>query len=83
LLVGGGLGVLFFFIAQAIGGTIAGWVSAGVGGGLLFILILGLPLLFLAGLRETYLSTVWTLTYRELITIMQQKSILPGNGENI
>jgi hypothetical protein len=35
-------------------------------GGTLFLLIVGLPLLFLGGLKVSYISTVWTLTYRAL-----------------
>ena len=30
------------------------------------MLVIGLPMLFLSGLKETYVSTVWTLAYREL-----------------
>ena len=32
----------------------------------IFILTVGAPWLFLNGLKETYISTTWTLTYREL-----------------
>jgi hypothetical protein len=32
----------------------------------LFLLVLVAPLVFLGGMREVFLSSVWTLTYREL-----------------
>ena len=66
LLVGGGLGISVYFLAQAISSQVAGWVSGAIVGISLFLLVFLLPLLFMGGLKETYLSTVWTLTYREL-----------------
>lgn len=58
-----------------LAGTIVGlfvqdivpWIVAGVIGLPLFILIVGAPLLFLDGLKETFLSSTWTLTYREVM----------------
>ena len=44
----------------------AAWIVAGVAAGALFILVLAVPLTFLDGLKETFLSSTWTLTYREL-----------------
>jgi hypothetical protein len=35
----------------------------------LFLFVLVAPLVFLAGLREVFLSATWTLTYRELSTV--------------
>ena len=66
LLAGGGVGLGLFFGVQALANMPAGIVAAVVLGGLLFLLILGLPLLFLGGLRETYFSTTWTLAFREI-----------------
>jgi len=42
---------------------------------LIFIVVVSLPMLFLGGLRETYLSTAWTLTYRELVA----KAVFPAS----
>jgi hypothetical protein len=58
LLVGGATGLfssgeLPVFLALAVGIP-------------LFLLVLVAPLILLAGLREVFLSTTWTLTYREL-----------------
>lgn len=42
------------------------WVIGGGIGLLIFLAILAPPMLFLSGLYETFASTTWTLTYREL-----------------
>lgn len=42
------------------------WLIAGLVGFPLFFLVFGLPLLALRGIYETFRSTVWTMTYREL-----------------
>ena len=52
--------------ANAAAGEVAGWISGGVVTGLIFFVVVALPSLFLGGLSETFKSTVWTLTYREL-----------------
>ncbi len=63
-------------LGGAIGFTIGGLMSlisqgalpivVGVMAGLpIFIILMVIPLGFLDGLRETYMSSVWTLTYRE------------------
>jgi hypothetical protein len=72
LVAGGGVGAAIYFLVQALTTTIAGVVTALIIGGLLFLLILSLPLLFLTGLKETYLSTTWTLAYRELNALALQ-----------
>jgi hypothetical protein len=63
LLLGGLLGGLVYLVTAALA---AGWVYAVALGGLLFIAILGIPLTFVGGLLQTYLSSTWTLTYRTL-----------------
>ncbi len=61
-LLAGGLTAIFvhgqapFIVGAAIGLPI-------------LILVIGLPLLFLGGLWETYRSSAWTLTFRELLTL--------------
>lgn len=42
------------------------WIVAAIVGLPLFFLVFGVPALFLGGLYETFKSTTWTLTYREL-----------------
>ncbi|MBC8264113.1 MAG: hypothetical protein H8E47_08340, partial [Anaerolineales bacterium] len=44
----------------------APWIVAGAMGLPVFILVLAAPLAFLGGLFEVFLSSTWTLTYREL-----------------
>jgi hypothetical protein len=61
LIIGGTVGLLF--------GWIAGLVVGGLVGGLIFVLLLIASMTFLKGLRMTFLSTLWTLTYRELLAI--------------
>jgi hypothetical protein len=61
-LVVGGLTSLIF-------GWIAGLIAGGVAGFLIFLALLIVSTTFLKGLRMTFLSTLWTLTYRELLAI--------------
>ncbi len=68
--------VALVFGVSAVGGgltaLLASLVSAGsirtitIFGALVFFAIMALPLFFVGGLKATYLSTAWTLTYREL-----------------
>ncbi len=45
------------------------WIVAAVVGAPIFLLVIGAPLLFLNGLTETFQSSAWTLTYRELLAL--------------
>jgi hypothetical protein len=58
LLVGGIAGLLLSGEAAVILG-----LSVGIP---IFIIVVASPLVFLDGLRDTFISTNWTLTYREL-----------------
>ncbi len=58
----GGLAALAFDGATPL-------ILAGVVGIPIFILALAAPLAFLSGLREVFLSSTWTLTYRELLSL--------------
>jgi len=58
----GGLARLFFFKGAAP------WITAAMVGIPIFILVIAMPLSFLGGLFETFISSTWTLTYRELHT---------------
>lgn len=81
LFVGGGVGFLFYTIFQATTSTLVAWIAAVLSGGILFILVLAIPMLFLEGLRETYLSSTWTLTYRELNLEMLDRSSSPEESD--
>jgi hypothetical protein len=81
LLVGGGIGVVLYLIVQAAASVTAGWVTAAIVGGTLFILVLALPLLFFGGLRDTYISSAWTLAYSELRLPVPRSSDLPDEGQ--
>jgi hypothetical protein len=65
-LAGGAVGVPIGLLGHSMLSGPAFWVPGAILGGLIFLILLGIPLLFLGGLRETYLSTSWTLAYREL-----------------
>lgn len=66
--------ILVVAIAMAAGGVPGGliylatksWVPAAIVGGLLFLVVLVPPLTFVRGLFELYLSTSWTLAYRDV-----------------
>jgi hypothetical protein len=65
---------VLYFIVQAAANVTAGWITAGIVGVLLFILFLAAPLAFVGGLLETYLSSVWTLVYRELKPMLPREA---------
>jgi hypothetical protein len=68
LLFGGGIGLAAYALVNALSGSVPGILAAAIAGGLVFMIILSVPLLFLGGLLETFISSTWTLTYRELGT---------------
>jgi hypothetical protein len=45
---------------------VAPWILAAAVGIPIFLLVVGLPILFVGGLVQVFKSSVWTLTYREL-----------------
>jgi hypothetical protein len=59
LLVGG-------LVTLVSGSAVLPWIMAALMGAFTFILTLATPLVFLEGLRAVYVSSAWTLTYREL-----------------
>jgi hypothetical protein len=61
LILGGLIGLVF--------GWIAGLIAGGVAGFLIVLVLLIASTTFLKGLRMTFLSTLWTLTYRELLAL--------------
>jgi hypothetical protein len=73
LLIGFGitLGGSFALLAGGLitlvsGSAVLPWIIAALLGAITFILTLVAPLAFLGGLRTVYVSSAWTLTYREL-----------------
>jgi hypothetical protein len=50
------------------------WILTAVVGITIFLLTLVLPVTFLGGLREVFISSAWTLTYRELRPRTSQES---------
>ncbi len=55
------------------------WIIAAVVGSPIFLLVVGVPLLFLNGLAETFQSSTWTLTYRELLALESARPAPAGN----
>ena len=72
LALGGGFGLLLYLAVQALSNATAGWITAAIGGIVVLITTLAIPLTFVDGLKETYLSSAWTLTYRELSKVESQ-----------
>jgi hypothetical protein len=65
LVIGGVAGALLYLALQA-GSMVTAVIVAVIVGVLLLSAVVGIPMTFLRGLRETYLSTAWTLGYREI-----------------
>ncbi len=57
------------------------WVLGGLVSAPLFLIVVILPLLFVAGLHQVFLSSLWTLTYRELTIIPTVSSGAPLSAE--
>jgi len=66
LLAGGAPALLFGGLASLVFEGAVPWIVGAVVGLPLFFLVFGVPAIFLGGLYETFKSTTWTLTYREL-----------------
>jgi hypothetical protein len=77
LMAGGGVGVLVYFIMHALNPG-SGWIVAAIIGGGLFMVVFSIPKLFLDGLFTTYISSVWTLVFRELNDIPLTQEVLPA-----
>jgi hypothetical protein len=69
-LVVGGLPALLVggLASQAFGGAVP-WILGAAVGVPIFLVVMVLPLLFVGGLIEVFKSSVWTLTYRELLAM--------------
>lgn len=90
------VGFLFLILAAVFGGLLglsvggvtsifadnAPSIIAGIVAGTpAFLLVLIVPLAFLSGLKETYISTTWTLTYREVLALEALESVADGGEE--
>lgn len=66
------VGLVFGGLPGVLAGAVAGRVWVGLALGIpVFLAMLFAPLLFLAALREVFLSSMWTVTYRELHAVGQ------------
>jgi len=82
--VGGLPALLVGFIASQFMQGAAPWILAGAIGLPIFILVMAAPLLFLNGLMKTFMSSTWTLTFREvqaLESVAAQASAAPVEPE--
>lgn len=68
-MIGGIPGLLAGLLVNTFAEGAAPWIVGAVVGAPLFFVVMVVPLTFIGGLFETYKSTVWTLTYRELLAI--------------
>jgi len=73
IISGGLLAVLIGAIGSLFTAGAGAWIAAGVVGGLLFLLVLIVPLVLLTGMREVFQTSAWTLTYRELRNVQNVK----------
>ncbi len=69
LLVGGAAFLIFAGLGSLLASGATPWIIAGVLALPLFALFFLAPLGFVEGLRKTFVSSTWTLTYREATTL--------------
>jgi hypothetical protein len=79
MVAGGVVGALLYLALQA-GSALTAILTAVVVGLLLLSVVVGVPMLFLRGLKETYLSTAWTLGYREIPPSLPQAEPVMENA---
>jgi hypothetical protein len=79
LVAGGGVGLATYAGLNAVASQMTAIILAAILGFTLLFTIMGVPLTFLEGLRQTYFSTAWTLVYRELQTVRVIEA--PAEGE--
>jgi hypothetical protein len=73
ILIGGLLAVLIGAVGSLVTAGAGAWIAAGVVGGILFLLVMIVPLVLLTGMREVFQISAWTLTYRELRNVQNVK----------
>jgi len=68
--IGGGLpALLVYAVASLIAQGATPWIAAAVVGLPIFIVVMAIPLATMGGLAQTFQSSTWTLTYRELLAL--------------
>ena len=81
VLVGGGVALAIGSLTRLFLSGAVPWIVGGVVGVPILILLLLVPLAVLGGLRETFQSSTWTLTYRELRALEGLKTDEPEISE--
>jgi hypothetical protein len=69
VIAGGGTFLVLAGLTSLITSGATPWVIAGIIAFPVFMIVLMIPLGFVGGLRETYVSSTWTLTYREVTAL--------------
>jgi len=68
--ISGGLpALLIYAVASLVAQGTAPWIAALIVGVPIFIVVMAIPLLVAGGLMQTFQSSTWTLTYRELLAL--------------
>jgi hypothetical protein len=68
--ISGGLpALLVYAVASLIAQGATPWIAAIIVGLPIFVLVMAIPLAVLGGLMQTFQSSTWTLTYRELLAL--------------
>jgi len=70
VLLGGTLALVLGALLALVLAKASAWTIAVIAGGVLFIVVVFVPLAWLGGLREVFKSSAWTLTFREIATQM-------------
>jgi hypothetical protein len=79
--IGGGLPALLAYgIVGLMTQGAAPWIAAAVVGVPIFIVVMFIPLTVLSGWKQTFESSTWTLTYRELLALEAARPA-PGGDE--
>lgn len=67
LVAGGGMGLVVGLLMNAVfSSEVAAWIVAVMVGLPIFLVLMSLPLGLIGGWREVFMSSTWTLSYREL-----------------
>lgn len=69
VMIGGLPALLVGFVASQFMQGAGPWILAGLVGLPIFILVIVVPGLFLSGLVQTFVSSTWTLSYREVLVL--------------
>jgi hypothetical protein len=82
-LLGGLPGLAAGFLTSLVTEGALPWIVGGLIGIPLFLLVFGLPALFLNGLFKVFVSSSWTLAYRELVALEnggEVEVVIPGEA---